>query len=69
MLHDWIRQRREDAGLRQSDVADRLGRTQAHVSRIEAGQIRITVELLQQLATVLGFDLTEAIQQPAEEAA
>jgi len=38
-----LRDRREAAGLRQADLAERLGQTQAYVSRVETGETRLDV--------------------------
>lgn len=69
MLHEWIRKKREGADLTQEDVAAALDVTQAYISRLENGRNRITVHLLQQLATAIGFDLAEAVRLPVREAA
>ena len=41
---------RHEAGLKQNDVARTIGRTQSYVSKIEAGQRRIDVVQLKELA-------------------
>lgn len=38
-----LRDRRESLGLRQADLAERLGQTQATVSRVETGETRLDV--------------------------
>jgi transcriptional regulator with XRE-family HTH domain len=43
---------RKKAGLKQKDVAGRLGRTQSYVSKIEAGQCRIDVVQLKEFAEI-----------------
>ena len=43
---------RQQAGLRQEDVAKKLARTQSYISKIEAGQCRIDVVQLKELAEV-----------------
>lgn len=47
---------REAAGLTQAEVAKALGRHQPFVSTIEAGQRRVDVVELLDLAHVIGFD-------------
>ncbi|MFT5682855.1 MAG: transcriptional regulator with XRE-family HTH domain [Myxococcota bacterium] len=73
MRYDWIKRRRERRGLTQADVAGALGKSQTYVSKVEAGQIDISVATLKQFADVLGFDLAEAVRgltsAEAEEAA
>jgi transcriptional regulator with XRE-family HTH domain len=43
---------RKNVGLRQADVAKRVGRTQSYISKIEAGQCRIDVVQLKELAEI-----------------
>lgn len=43
---------REEAGLRQEDAAGKLGRTQSYISKIEAGQRRVDLVQLQELAKI-----------------
>ncbi len=55
-LVEILREARERAGLRQSDVAERLGRDQTYVSLIERGQRRVDVIEFFDIATALGVD-------------
>lgn len=43
---------REEAKLRQEDIAAKLGRTQSYISKIEAGQRRVDIVQLQVLAKI-----------------
>ncbi len=52
---------REQAGLKQSEVAERLGRHQPFVSNVEAGQRRLDLIELLDLAEALGFDPRDLI--------
>lgn len=60
---------RKARGLRQSDLAELSGVTQADISRIERGQVAPTTQTLLKLTTALGveiqFVLTEAGTAPA----
>lgn len=61
---------RKARGLRQSDLSELSGVTQADISRIERGQVAPTTQTLLKLTTSLGveiqFVLTEAGVAPAE---
>jgi transcriptional regulator with XRE-family HTH domain len=48
--------RREVAGMTQSDLAARLGKSRSFVGRLESGQRRITVAEFMTLAKILRFD-------------
>ena len=48
--------RRKAAGMTQSDLAARLGKSQSSVARLESGQRRITVVEFMTLAKILRFD-------------
>jgi transcriptional regulator with XRE-family HTH domain len=48
--------RRDAAGMTQSDLAARLGKSQSFVARLENGQRRITVVEFMTLAKILRFD-------------
>lgn len=43
---------RKKAKLKQDDVAKKLGRTQSYISKIEAGQVRVDVVQLKELAEI-----------------
>src|SRR4051794_38449252 len=49
-------ERREAAGMTQTQLADRLGEYQSFVARLESGQRRVDVVEFLELAEVLGFD-------------
>lgn len=60
-LAEFIASHRKDAGLLQSTVAERLDRHQPFVSAIEAGERRIDLIELLDLAEVIGFDPLELV--------
>src|SRR5882672_10362441 len=49
-------ERREAAGMTQTQPADRLGEYQSFIARLESGQRRVDVVEFLELAEVLGFD-------------
>lgn len=60
-LIELLRTMREEAGLRQSDVARELDVNQTWVSKYELGERRLDILELAQVAKVLGASLTEII--------
>ena len=56
-------EKREAAGLTQTDLADRLGEYQSFVARLESGQRRVDVIEYLELATILGFDAAEELRK------
>ena len=65
-LRAFLVERRKSAGLRQIDLAKRLGRSQSYVSHIEIGQKRIALIELIEWAEAIGFDPEEAITEIAK---
>lgn len=63
-----VRQMRIDAGLRQADLAEKLGEPQSFVSRYESGERRLDVLELRQICRVLGVSLADFIQRFEDEA-
>lgn len=47
---------RQNAGLSQQEIADRLGRPQTYVSKCERGTRRMDVVEFLEIAEVIGFD-------------
>lgn len=58
-----LRQMRLDAGLRQADLAQKLGEPQSFVSRYESGDRRLDVLELRQICGVLGVSLGDFIER------
>lgn len=56
-----MRQMRVDAGLRQADLARRLGEPQSFVSRYESGDRRLDILELRRICETLGVSLTEFV--------
>jgi len=51
---EQLKAARDESGYDQETVADKLGKTQSYVSKIESGQRRIDVVQLKQFAKVYG---------------
>ena len=53
-----LKKARLEAGLDQADVAKILGKTQPHISKIEAGQRRLDITQLKEFAKIYKKDLS-----------
>ncbi len=60
-LESLLRAVRDEAGLRQVDVAKRLGRPQSFVSKYEAGERRLDLVELQTVCHALGITLADFV--------
>jgi transcriptional regulator with XRE-family HTH domain len=58
-LQALLRSLRTKAGLRQVDLADRLGQPQSFVSKFESGERRLDVLELRQVCKILGISLEQ----------
>ena len=56
-----LRRARERAGYSQSEVAERLGRPQSYVSKVETCERRLDIVELLQTCRILGATLAEVI--------
>lgn len=54
---------RKDAGLRQVDLAEKLGVYQSWITHLESGQRRIDVVELIELGRILDFDPAEVVRK------
>jgi transcriptional regulator with XRE-family HTH domain len=54
---------RQNAGLSQQEVADRLGRPQTFISKCERGTRRMDVVEFLEIAEVIGFDPLDFIRK------
>jgi len=55
---EQLKKARLGAGLDQSEVAKLLGKTQSHVSKIEAGQRRLDVVQIKEFSRIYKKDLS-----------
>jgi transcriptional regulator with XRE-family HTH domain len=67
-LRRLLIERRHRAGLTQTQVAERLGRPQRFISRVERGLHRVTVVELLEFAQALEFDPGAALRRVANAA-
>ncbi|AVP97201.1 transcriptional regulator [Ahniella affigens] len=58
-----IREYRIAAGLKQTELSERLGRTQSFISDVERGQRRLDLVQLRDLVTILGRTLPRFVQE------
>jgi len=58
-----LRQTREDAGLTQKDLADRINRSQSFISKCETGELRLDLLELRQICAAIGIPLQEFVKQ------
>lgn len=58
-LVSLLREMRLEAGLTQVDLADRIEKDQAYVSRYESGQRRLDVLEVREICQVIGVTLAE----------
>jgi len=56
-------EKREAAGLTQSELAAKLREYQSFVARLESGQRRVDVVEFLELSEILGFDAASAVER------
>ena len=59
---EQLKKARIEAGLDQADVAKLLGRTQPHISKIEAGQRRLDITQLKEFTKIYKKDINYFIK-------
>jgi ribosome-binding protein aMBF1 (putative translation factor) len=64
-IGEQVRLAREDAGMSQRDLAQKMGTSQAAIARLEAGGVGATVTTLQRAAEALGLTLTVSLNKSA----
>jgi transcriptional regulator with XRE-family HTH domain len=62
-LQQLLRQVRNEAGLTQTDVAERVGRPQSFVSKYESGERRLDVLELRAVCSAMGISLPDFIKR------
>lgn len=66
VLQELLVEARRSAGLRQVDLAEKLGKPQPFVSRYESGEKMLDLPELRQVCLALGVDLTEFVRRYEE---
>jgi len=61
-----LKDKREAAGLTQTELASKLGEYQSFVARLESGQRRVDVVEFLELANILRFDPLTVLKELAE---
>lgn len=56
-INERLKNLRENAGLRQKQIADYLGVTQTFISKVESGERNLTVEQLERIVCLYGYSL------------
>lgn len=62
-LRDILKRERLASGLRQSDVAQRTGRSQAYISKFEKGDLRLDVVDFVRLCKTIGCDPHQVLDE------
>ncbi len=62
-LRDSLRQIRVEAGLKQSQLAERLKQSQSYVSKYESGEKRLDLLELRAICASVGLSLTEFVRK------
>lgn len=58
-----LRQLRVDAGLKQADLADKLGQPQSFVSKYESGERRLDLLEIRQICEAAGVSLSDFVHR------
>lgn len=61
-MREYLKDLRKQAGLKQVEVAEKLGVTQAYIAQLENGRTRqISVNLADNLATIYGVNIKQIV--------
>jgi transcriptional regulator with XRE-family HTH domain len=63
MLHKRLQTLRKQKGFSQKDMADKLHKSPSAYSRMESGDIKITLEELPAIAEILGCSVNDLLQE------
>ena len=62
-LLELLKQARQEAGLTQVELAERLSLTQSMLSKMERGELRIDIVQLRTICQALDFPLTDFVDR------
>ena len=65
-IYERLKSMREQAGLRQGQIAEFLGVTQTYISKVETGERNLTVDQLESLVSLYGHSLSSFANMRAE---
>lgn len=60
---EYIREKRKELGLNQTEVGNMLGITQSTYAKYERGELSANISLILKIAEVLKFDAAEFFRQ------
>ncbi len=63
LLQELLQQMRRNAGISQTDLANRLGKPQSYVSKYESGERRLDLIELRHICKTLGLSLKEFVRK------
>lgn len=58
-----LKELRESSGFRQEQIAEYLGVTQTYISKVESGERNMTVDQLEKILNLYGYDITSYIDE------
>lgn len=64
-----VKEQRNKLNVSQEELAMRIGADQAYVSRIEAGQMNVTLETVEQIAIALQADAADLLKRVGDDRA
>jgi transcriptional regulator with XRE-family HTH domain len=67
VLQTLLRQLRQEANLRQQDLAERIGEPQSFISKYESGERRLDIVELRQICSAIGISLTTFVRRFEDE--
>ena len=65
-IYEKLKMMREQAGLRQGQIADYLGVTQTFISKVETGERNLTVDQLESVVNLYGYSLAAFVDAEKE---